>query len=139
MYVIVALFFKEKSLPTEQSSKAVTIGLPAPATSTTAPSTSEASNSHQVLQQQSSIMPNAASSLSGSSPPNPVETLPQHVHVSSPIPHGNKKPAISDVVADCIFYCKEHNINDPIEIIIHIFTIFTKLYCDRKATKWVYR
>ena len=62
-------------------------------------------------------MPNTASSLSGSSPPNPVETLPQHVDVLSPIPPSNKKPAISDVVADCIFYCKEHNINAPIEIL----------------------
>jgi hypothetical protein len=71
-----------------------------------------------VLQQRLSILPtNTVSSLSASSPPNLV--LEQHVDVLSLTPPVNRKTAISDVAADCVVYCKEHNIFDPIEILRH--------------------
>ena len=70
------------------------------------------------LPKEQSVLPTSTvSSLSVSSPPNPLVALPQHVDVSSPIPPVNTKTAISDVATDCVFYCKEHNINDPIEIL----------------------
>ena len=70
------------------------------------------------LAKEQSVLPTStASSLSVSSPPNPFMALPQHADVSSPIPPVNTKTAISDVATDCVFYCKEHNINDPIEIL----------------------
>jgi hypothetical protein len=62
---------------------------------------------------------NTVSSLSGSSPPNLVLESAQHVDVLSLTPPVNRKTAISDVAADCVAYCKEHNIFDPIEILQH--------------------
>ncbi len=73
-----------------------------------------------MLQQRLSILPtNTASSLSGSFPPNPVISSAQPVDVLSPSPPVNIKTAISDVAADCVAYCKEHNICDPVEILRH--------------------
>ena len=71
-----------------------------------------------MLQQPSSVLPtNTASSQSDSPPPTPVVPLPQHVEITSPIPPFNRKAAICDFAADCVSYCKAHNINDSTEIL----------------------
>ncbi|CAB3980212.1 leucine-rich repeat-containing DDB_G0290503 isoform X1 [Paramuricea clavata] len=105
---------EENSQPKEESTQAITEGPSATASSIRVSSI----NTHQVLQQQSSILPtNTASLPSGSSPRNPVMIPPQYVDASSSIPPLNRKTTIFDVAADCVTYCKEHNIDDPVEIL----------------------
>lgn len=86
---------------------------------TTVPSAGTSSNtvvSSEVLQPfpHSQVIP---PSLAGNSPSTPVISPPQPADMSPPIQPPNTKTAISSVADECITYCKEHNISNPVEIL----------------------
>ncbi|XP_028408567.1 uncharacterized protein LOC114531117 [Dendronephthya gigantea] len=110
-------FEKEESQPKKELVESVSTAVTLSAATTT-------SNSHPVLQQQSSNLQNSTASGSNKSSQDHVMELPQ---VINPFPQvDNRKREISDVATKCYTYCKEHNICDPVEILrycsMHIVT-----------------
>lgn len=78
------------------------------------------SNSHHVLQRQSSNLQINTTSLSNSSSANHVMAAPPPIENLSSPQVVNRKAAISDVATECITYCKDHGISDPIEILRYL-------------------